>query len=205
MLAALMGGKALPAGELAYRAGVTFQTASSHLRILETSGFIRAIKCGRHRYYELTNQNIAEGLETLASSLLVKLPSIPPHLSLARFCYDHLAGQLAVMITQKLISHGAITLNNCAFECHQGHDHLWCQFSLNLNTVRATNQKFAPRCIDWSQRQPHIAGAVGAALATSLQDLHYIVRSPNDRAVNITPLGQMFFDQFLGKGWQDAE
>lgn len=207
MLAALMGGKALPAGELAYRAGVTFQTASSHLRILERAGFIKAIKCGRHRYYEITSAQVAEGLESLMSSLEPLLPAkpsaVPPHLCQARYCYDHLAGQLGVMITTKLINHGAISLNNTAFDCHQGYENLWALFRVDLDMLRKTNRKFAPRCVDWSERKSHLAGAVGAALARGLEEQQLIARSRDDRSVTITPAGHDFFDQFLGHGWQD--
>lgn len=207
MLAALMGGIALPAGELAYRAGVTFQTASSHLRILEKAGFIKVIKCGRHRYYELSSHEVAEGLESLASSLEPLLPArpsaVPPHLYQARYCYDHLAGQLGVKITATLVKEGAISLNNTAFDCHQGHESLWAMFGIDLVVLGKSSRKFATRCVDWSERKPHLAGAVGAALARGLEEQQLIVRSRDDRSVTITPAGHDFFDQFLGHGWQD--
>ena len=199
MLVALMGGKALPAGELAFRAGITFQTASSHLRILQQTGFIRAIRCGRHRYYEPISAEIAEGLEGLATSLHIPASAVPPHLQQARYCYDHLAGRLGVMLTDRLTCEGAIRLEGGTFICRPGHGDVWALLGIDLEAVRRCRRKFSPRCIDWSERRPHLAGALGAALAASLERQDYIQRSRDDRSARITPAGQDFLDRFLGR------
>jgi len=196
ILAALMGGKALPAGELAFRAKVTFQTASSHLRILERHGFIRAKKCGRHRYYELASPESAGGLEHLSASLRDAPCRVPDHLRCARFCYDHLAGELSILITQSLIQHGALCVEENGFGIREGHN-LWSRFEVSIAAVRKSRRKLAPECIDWSERQPHIAGALGAAIATSLERKGCIERSVDDRSVVVTEIGHRFLCDVL--------
>ena len=202
MLAALMGGVALPAGELAYRAGVSFQTASNHLRILEKAGFIRATRCGRHRYYELRNADIADGLEGLAASLPPTRSRVPAHLLNARLCYDHLAGHLGVGITSKLVEEKAISLGDGHFTCHGGSGELWSLLDIDLDSARRSNRQFAPRCVDWSERQPHVAGALGAAIASKLETDGYIQRSRNDRSVAVTDAGEGMFGRMLGADWR---
>ena len=204
MLAALMGGRALPAKELAYRAGVSSQTASSHLRVLEKTGFIKCIKCGRHRYYELTHPEIAEGLESLAVRLPPVPPVLPPHLCLARLCYDHLAGRLGVMIAQTLLRDGVIAMNDTGFDVSKTGADLERLFGIDVAALMTRRRKFAPRCIDWSERTPHIAGALGAAIASASESKGWIKIAPDSREVHITREGHDFFSQFIGKEW-DAQ
>jgi DNA-binding transcriptional ArsR family regulator len=107
ILNALMGGQALPAGELAYRAKVSNQTMSGHLGLLEKSGLLSVRKCGRHRYYELADENAALLLERLTAYIPRGNPSpngrIPARMCDARFCYKHLAGRLGVALTERLV------------------------------------------------------------------------------------------------------
>ena len=202
ILMALMGGTALSASELAYRSGVTNQTASSHLNELARGGLIRMRKCGRYHYYELANGEIAALIEKLACNLPVnerqaKRLHIKPELRKARFCYDHLAGELGVAISQALIAKGALFLDEESFRLPDSGHPVYDTIGIDLVAVRSKKRKLCPRCIDWSERLPHVAGSLGAAIAGKMLDLSYVVRSRNDRSATITPAGREFFREVL--------
>ena len=194
ILAALMGGKALPASELAYRAGVSNQTASEHLATLEKSALIKGRKCGRHRYYEINGTDIARSLE----SVVVAFPSVdiqsnnkvPDSLREARFCYDHLAGKLGVSITQSLISMGAISVEALEYQVDDTNHRIFTEFGIDIEFLKKRKRHYARQCIDWSERCPHLAGSLGAAFSEKLLELGWIVRSKDDRSASITEVGK---------------
>lgn len=204
MLLALMGGKALPAGELAYRAGVSNQTTSSHLRELEECGMVRMRKCGRFRYFELASDEIAAMLEKLAVDLPKNIRAAPdyspvaPSLKRARFCYDHLAGELGVAISSRLLDIGALQLGDDAFEISPAEHPIFEALGVDLDLVRKKKRKLSPRCLDWSERVPHVAGALGCAIAERFVELGYVSRSRDDRTAIISDKGTAFFQETFG-------
>lgn len=198
ILLALMGGKALPAGELAFRAGISNQTASSHLQELEKCGMIRMRKCGRFHYFEIAGPEISSILEGLAVDLpkslkSVSKSSVAPHLRKARLCYDHLAGELGIAISQKLVHVGALTLGEDGFVLPEKGHPIYDRIGIDLNSLMSKKRQISPRCIDWSERLPHVAGALGCAIADRLLEQNFITRSRDDRSVKITNRGAIFF------------
>lgn len=202
IMLALMGGKALPAGELAYRAGVTCQTATSHLNDLQSSGMIKKRKCGRFNYFEIASKEIASTIENLAVNLPTAKTknskySIEPHIKKARFCYDHLAGELSIAISEKLIEIGALSLKTDAYSIPVSGHPIYEQIGIDLDIVNSRRRKTSPRCVDWSERLPHVAGSLGFSIANQFINQKYIERSRNDRSVHITKKGLKFFREVL--------
>lgn len=201
ILAALMGGQALPASELAYRARVTNQTASEHLRLLEKTGLISQKACGRHRYYEIATPEVSDMLEGLSIAFQAPPPNgeskVPDHLKKARFCYDHLAGELGVGITDRLIARNVLAPDGRDYHVLSEQPELLTRIGLNVAEIRKKKRCFSRQCIDWSERRPHLAGALGAALASRFIDLRWIARSRDDRSVRITDNGKQAFNDWI--------
>ncbi|TRD14163.1 ArsR/SmtB family transcription factor [Palleronia caenipelagi] len=199
ILLALIGGKALPASELAYRAKISNQTASSHLAILEDLNMIFVRQCGRHRYYELVDHDIADAIEALASKLKLGLrdEKVSDHLRYARFCYDHLAGVLGVSITIRLLEKGVLGADTDTFKVVDSQHSVFEKLEIDLECLGRKRRLLAPKCIDWSERVPHVAGSLGAAIAVSLEKQKMIERSKEDRSVKITRKGYIFLEREL--------
>lgn len=185
MLAALADGQALPAGELARRAGVHPATASAHLRRLVEGGLIRVRLQGRHRYHELSGPDVAAALEAIA---LIAPPapvrSLRQHraasgLAEARTCYDHLAGRRGVELRDQLLATDAIRLvdarDHVLTERGEG---LLAQLGIDPESLRATRRIFARCCIDWTDRRPHLAGALPAAITAAFLNRGWLTRGP---------------------------
>jgi DNA-binding transcriptional ArsR family regulator len=192
----LLDGRALPAGELARRAGVTASTASTHLARLVEGGLIAVERSGRHRYFRLADPTVAHALEALAAVAppkpvrSLRQSNLSAALRSGRTCYDHLAGLLGVQLTQALLELGWLAQGETAFTLTpKGEDRLTA-FGLDLPTLKRSRRAFAPRCLDWSERRHHLAGALGAALLHRLLDLGWIVRTEASRAVKVTPEGR---------------
>lgn len=203
ILLALMGGKALPAGELAYRAGISNQTASSHLTDLQNAGMIKMRKCGRFHYFEIDSDEIAGLLENLSVNLNSSArpcarSTVGANLKKARFCYDHLAGELGVAVSRQLVHIGALELYDDRYGLPFEQHPIYKQMGVDLNAVLARRRKTSPRCVDWSERLPHVAGALGAAMASAFLENGYIQSSPDDRSLSISNKGALFFEQVLG-------
>lgn len=196
ILSALMGGEALPASELAYRAGITPQTASSHLAKLLDGNLIKVTPQGRHRYYALRNHDIAQMLETLQlvapiqTSPIKRNPKISPELCHARTCYDHLAGKLGVSLTESLIRLGYLDEQDDNFQLNdEGKQWLDSQ-KIDLISLQKKRRKFAYPCLDWSERKFHLGGALGASIADLFFEKKWIKRVPHTRALQVTAIGQ---------------
>ncbi|AJD54057.1 transcriptional regulator, ArsR family [Thalassospira xiamenensis M-5 = DSM 17429] len=199
MLTALMSGRALTAAELAQEAGVTPQTASSHLAKLEAGQIVIPRKQGRHRYFTLSGPDIVEALEVLmgiASRVghnRVRTGPKDPALRKARVCYDHLAGEMGVALfsgleTRKLIStdHNGVALTDAGADFAEA-------FGINLNELRTSRRPLCRECLDWSARQSHLAGSFGAALLDRFYDLGWAQRSKESRVVIFSPKGERNF------------
>ena len=204
MVWALIAGDALPASELAYRAGVTPQTASHHLARMVAGGLLAVGRCLRYRYYRLASPQVAEVLENFmvlsgppAFRDRADRSAIDP-LSHARSCYDHLAGKLAVQLADQLTDRGWITLHDRDYAVSEVGERWFAALGLDLPNLRRQHRLFARRCIDWSERRPHIGGALGAALMTRFQEDGWLRKSAGQRKVWVTSVGQQGFWKAFG-------
>jgi len=196
MLMNLLGGEALPAGELARAARVTPQTASSHLAKMVEGGLLDRESYGRHNYYRLASAEVGQALEALNAiappkpvrSLRESDQSKALHF--ARTCYDHIAGEVGVALTDRM-------LELAVLEEGEGRDFVitpdgmkWFgDFGIDLGNIRRGRRHFARQCLDWSERRHHMAGALGAALTNRLFELGWISYIPGGRAVRVTDKG----------------
>lgn len=204
MLAALVGGQALTATELALHAGVTQQTASSHLKKMTDTGLIAVEKQGRHRYYRLADARVAEALEPLAhlvpaTPVVHKKPSkLLTELRESRMCYDHLAGVLGVAVADALLQNGYVEERENDFETTAGGERFFTSLGIDLAALRDKRRHFARRCLDWSERRPHVGGALGAALAEAFLREGWIERLPGSRKVRVNDAGRHALAARLG-------
>ncbi|RKP51244.1 ArsR/SmtB family transcription factor [Trinickia fusca] len=205
MLMALADGRARPAGELAYAAGVTPQTASSHLAKLLDGGLIAVEKEGRHRYYRLADAQVATLLENLATvgakrTVRRKLPSREAQrLRFARCCYDHLAGQVGVAITQRLTSQGFLaTSTDKQFEVTPAGAAWFDELGLDVAALKPGRHGIARQCLDWTERQHHLAGPLGNAFLSLLCTKGWLRRAKASRAIEVTPQGWRDLNDRIG-------
>lgn len=205
MLMALVEGHALPAGELAYAAGITAQTASTHLAKLLAGGLVSVEAEGRHRYYRLSNSHVAQVIENLASITPLNRPRTRPlgadaqKLRFARCCYDHLAGQLGVAMTQALERRGVIVAAaDKQFEVTQDGIEWFDRMGLNVREMQGTRRGLARQCLDWSERQHHLAGPLGVQWMSLLCANGSLRREKATRAVQVTPHGWAWMKAELG-------
>jgi DNA-binding transcriptional ArsR family regulator len=191
LVVALTEDEALPASELAARAGVAPSTASEHLRRLVEGGFLASRKNGRHRYFSLADPAVADAVEALA----VVAPQ-PPVRSLreatkselirsARTCYDHLAGRLGVDLAAVLERQGVVVRRNGGYALGAGAQRRCDALGIDLAELEAQRRPIVRGCLDWSERELHVAGALGAALANRFFELGWIRRRDGNRSVEI--------------------
>jgi DNA-binding transcriptional ArsR family regulator len=204
ILLALMDGRALTASELAWRAGVSAQTTSGHLSKLLEARLIALEKQGRHRYYRIAGQEVAHAVETLmevaAAGPRRHRPVGPRDEALrnARTCYDHLAGRLGVVLTDSLCSQGHIVVGDGAGAITPAGERFLCDFGIDTGNFGRAGRAVCRTCLDWSERRPHLAGRLGAALCTRAFDLGWIERSKDSRAVAVTAAGRKGFTEIFG-------
>ena len=197
MLHALLDGSERPAGELARAAGVSAATASGHLRRLVGAGLVGVRPCGRHRYYALSGPGVAAALEALALiAPVVGVRSLRQSrtaaaLVEARSCYDHLAGRAGVSLRTTLLDIGAV-------EPDGARDHLLtargrallADLGVDGDQVARSRRMLARDCLDWTERRPHLAGALPAALLNRFLELGWLTRRRDDRGLTVTALGR---------------
>lgn len=196
MLTALMAGRALTATELADAAGITKQTGSTHLRKLLDARFVAMEAHGRHRYFRIADEDVAQILEELMSFAVrsgthaqVTGPK-DPALRKARVCYDHLAGELGVLVCASLLQRQAFDFNDANVALSAEGERLLAEFGIDTSAVRSQKRAACRVCMDWSERRHHLAGAVGAALLARVIDLRWAVRDRSSRAVHFRPQGE---------------
>ncbi|MGH8781692.1 ArsR/SmtB family transcription factor [Paraburkholderia sp.] len=196
MLMALVAGRALPAGELAYAAGVTAQTASTHLAKLLDGGLVTVEIEGRHRYYRLSGPHVALVLENLAAIDPVAPVRRRPlgreaqNLRFARCCYDHLAGQVGVAIAQALQLRGFIVpAADKRFDVTPAGTAWFRQLGLDMDRLRGTRRGLARQCLDWTEREHHLAGPLGVQFMSALCENGWMRRVSASRVVQVTPVG----------------
>ena len=197
MLMELMDGRAWTATELALAGGVSASTASSHLARLTRSGLLAVRRQGRHRYYRIASVDVAATIEGLSSlNPVVRQPG-PRDAALrrARICYDHLAGEMGVRLLARLREEGivvgdedSLTLAPVAAS--------WCLGTgIDLDALRAARRPVCRTCLDWSERRPHLAGGLGAAVLDRLLALRYARRVQGSRAIALSPRGDAFVER----------
>jgi DNA-binding transcriptional ArsR family regulator len=196
ILTALLGGAALTASELALEAGVTKQTASSHLSKLTEGALLRIEKQGRNRYYALANDDVAAALESLMGVAerhgprRVRPGPKEPALRHARVCYDHLAGDLGVSLYDSLLARRWIAADGSELApTRKGREQL-ATFGIDFALIDTRTRPLCRACLDWSERRHHLAGSLGAALLDRMFDLRWARRLRDSRVVEFTPPGE---------------
>ncbi|MBF6329774.1 ArsR/SmtB family transcription factor [Nocardia transvalensis] len=223
VLAALADGRALPSSVLAAEAGVAASTASEHLARLVEGGLLTVERSGRHRYYRLANSRVGAAIEALA----VLAPTHPVRslrestraaaLRRARSCYDHLAGQLGVAVTEALLDHGALIrtdgavgteraqgdrlsapVREHAYELGPNADTVFAELGVDLDAARRQRRPLLRFCVDWSEQRHHLSGALGAAVLTRMESAGWLQRHGSRRSLRLTDSGARALDSVLG-------
>jgi DNA-binding transcriptional ArsR family regulator len=204
ILLALMDGRARTASELAYAAGVSPQTTSGHLAKMTEARLLTPAKQGRHCYFRLASPKIARMLE----GIMVVAGEGPERyrprwkgdeqLRTARTCYDHLAGRLGVALTDALLQRKHLRLAEDGGTVTRAGAKFLAGLGVSVDDIGKARRTFCRPCIDWSERRPHLAGALGAALATRFFDLGWVARTRDSRALQISGDGERGFAEIFG-------
>jgi DNA-binding transcriptional ArsR family regulator len=198
MLYCLLDSRARTSTELALVAGVSPSTASVHLSRLKTERLVKVVVQGKHRYYSLEGPNVAsalEGLSVLAGqSPRPFVPNTPSRLRAARTCYDHIAGTLGVSLHDRFTALNWLSV--AATESDNYYDltlegaRTFKALGIDLDATRALRRRFAYPCLDWSERRPHLGGALAAALFAMALRKRWVTQDLDSRALSITALGR---------------
>lgn len=196
MLFALLGGSELAAAELAARGGASPQAASGHLAKLVERGLLVVRARGRQRLFRLASSDVGRAMEALA--VIARPPAIVAleqnatirRLREARSCYDHLAGRLGVAVTEAFVECGAIRNSGDGFRLSRDGETLFLAQHIDVDSARRSRRSFARACMDWTERRPHLAGSLGAAVRDRFLAAGWIVENPRDRALHVTPEGR---------------
>lgn len=203
MLWSLLDGRLLTAKELAYGAGISPQTASFHLRKMEDAGLIESVLDGRHRYVKLASADVAVTLRTLfhlAPTQAAKpAASKANSICFARTCYGHLAGRLGVAVAKSLENKQLIVRGEQRdFFLTGTGEHFFTDFGIDLGALRKSRRLFARQCLDWSERHPHIGGALGVALTDALLRRKWVSKRGHGRELGLTDLSCAGFQDAFG-------
>jgi len=203
MLTSLLDGRALAAGELARAANVSAQSASMHLSQLLEGGLVKVAQDGRHRYYQIASSEVAHAVEALgviASPRKQKPLGEGDPICYARTCYDHLAGAMAVSLAESLQQRRYMVARidvDREFDVTATGEKFFWQWRIDVNELRSAKRAFARRCLDWTERRDHVAGALGAAICQRFLELRWIVRDRNSRVVRVTASGRRQLEELM--------
>jgi DNA-binding transcriptional ArsR family regulator len=198
ILYCLLDGHARTSTELAVVADVSPSTTSAHLNRLKTEHLVKVLVQGKHRYYSLERSDVArvlEGLSVLVGGSRRKfVPNTPSRLRTARTCYDHIAGRVGVLLHNRFkalrwLSAGP-TSDHDAYDLTPGGTRAFEALGIDLAATRSLRRRFAYACLDWSERQPHIGGALGAALLHAVLKRKWVLQDLDSRALSVTGLGR---------------
>lgn len=208
----LMGGPAT-VSELVSTLGTAQSKVSNHLALLRRHGLVHTTQQGRQIVYELRDRSVADLVEALAAVAGAR-PEIArksPPLASARSCYDHLAGKLGVAIFAALVANGAIktsdTYSVAGQKARQGWhkvelgpaaDEVFTRLGVNLEQAKSERRKFATACLDWTERRPHLGGALGAELYVACLERGWVIKRNGARVVTVTPGGRRGLRKYLG-------
>lgn len=197
MLWLLIDGRARPAGELAFAANVSAQSASGHLSKLVEAELLRVETQGRHRYYCLASHTVGIALESLAAIAPQPAPrplpasmGTPPAMRFARSCYDHLAGELAVQMLARFEETGLLSRSDKQMELSIEGEQAFRRVGIDLDALRGARRQLACGCLDWSERRFHLGGALGAALLHVMVERKWLLRGQQPRVLQLTPRGR---------------
>jgi DNA-binding transcriptional ArsR family regulator len=207
ILTALTAGEALTATELAGVAGVTKQTVSAHLAKLLEARLVAVENQGRHRYFRLGGRDVAQLLESLMGVAYrtgaVRLRASPrePALRKARVCYDHLAGELGVLVFDGLEQRRMLRSGSDGLQLTRNGQRVFAEIGIDTETLASRRRPLCRACLDWSVRRHHLAGALGAALLAKCYELGWARRAKESRVVNFSTSGENALrERFLLKG-----
>lgn len=197
MLYALLDGRARTSTELAIVGEVSPSTASVHLAKLLQQRLVKVLAQGKHRYYSLADAQVASALEAL-SVLAGKPgerfePNTPHRLRAARTCYDHMAGALAVALHDRLFALRWLkraSTDDAGYDLTAAGADSLTSLGIDVDAARAARRRFACACLDWSERRPHLAGAIGAELLDFALRRKWITRDLDSRALGVTGAGK---------------
>ncbi|MDB5936995.1 MAG: transcriptional regulator [Massilia sp.] len=195
-LTALMSGMALTATELAEVAGVTRQTISGHLAKLVQARMLVVESQGRHRYFRLADPDVAQLLESLMNVAFrtgaVRLRSSPrePALRRSRVCYDHLAGELGVLVYDRMAQAGAFTIDGNGISVTAAGRRLVAELGIDVDALTSTRRPLCRTCLDWSERRHHLAGSLGSALLARFEQLGWASRVKDTRVIAFSSAGE---------------
>jgi len=205
MLAALMGGQALTASELAAIARISKSTASGHLSKLAGARLLAVTQKRRNRYYRIASPLVAKMLESIKAVAALETPARhqprsakDDTLRFARTCYDHLAGRLGVAIADALVAKRFIVLSDEGGELTKAGVRFLVKFGAQLHEKSVGRRIFCCACLDWSERRYHVAGLVGAEIWRRCLELGWVARQRDTRAVKLTPAGKRGLRDTLG-------
>ena len=180
---ALMDGRCRSAKKLALDAGVTPQTASTHLGKLVAARMLVWEGRGRSKYFSLAGADVAQAVEALSEIGIRELPAAARELRFARCCYDHLAGKLGVAVTERLLRPANTVLRD---------------LGIDPEALESSRRPLFRCCTDWTERRPHVAGAVGAALLRRYKDERWLAPVADSRKLVVTPAGRSAFARYIG-------
>jgi len=203
MLWHLLGGEIRPASELAFLANVSPQSASMHLSKLVDAGMLTVSKKGRNRFYSITRAEVANVVESIAALLpsAQKAFNFPkshkPDFHLARSCYDHLAGKFAVELAETLQNQNILMIEKDEFVLTETGKVWFSEFGIDIDSLKNQRRVFAKKCLDWSERKYHIAGALGAVLLQELLKRKWFALSEG-RTLRLTLEGRKKLNLLFG-------
>ena len=203
MLWNLLDGRAYTATELALCANISPQSASNHLAKLVEANILSISKQGRHRYYTFKTEEVAHVVESMASLLAlndegqkVRKPA-PSGITYARTCYDHAAGRLGVALTESLLANDILMDSDRIYDLTEKGRAWFLSFGVDAEVLRQQKRSFAHQCLDWSERRPHLAGALGASMLGIMLNNDWVRRRKNTRELLITPKGKLELNNLL--------
>jgi DNA-binding transcriptional ArsR family regulator len=205
----LMGGPAT-VSEIVSVTGESQSKVSNHLALMRERRLVRASRQGRQRVYELRDASVAQLVESLtavAGAEPTRYRESPP-LARARTCYDHLAGRVGVALFDSLLSHGAIRgpqEPKASVEIGPGGEEVFDGLGIDLEEVRQERRRFAYACLDWTERRPHLGGALGAALWARFVERGWVLKKPGTREVIVTDEGKAGLGSELEVRFVEAE
>jgi DNA-binding transcriptional ArsR family regulator len=207
ILYCLLDGHARTSTELALVAEVSPSTASVHLTHLKDKGLVRVLAQGKHRYYSLEGAHTAAALEALMVVAVGPdhrfVSNTPQRLRAARTCYDHMAGTIAVALHDRFrelgwLKSAAEKAPALAYDTTPAGERALAAFGIDIEATRALRRRFAYGCVDWSERKPHIAGALGAALLQVALKRKWLTQDLDSRALRVTRSGERDLERHFG-------
>jgi len=190
----LLDGRAYTASELAAAVDTSAPNCSMHLAKLIRADLLTVEAQGRHRYYTFSRPEVAYAVEALAALVPQRTREAAekedPPIRVCRTCYDHLAGRVGVQLTESLVKQKLLTQTKKQFDPTPKGVRWFLDHGIDPDKLQQQRRNFARTCLDWTERRPHLAGSLGAALLQMMLDENWLRRMPNTRAVMVTPKGR---------------